>query len=439
MKIYQLFKKSFLILPILGLLGLLSSCEKVEVKAVLNSGAVPVVSLSSQTLVLTKDNADKDALTISWAKPDYGYDAGASYTVLMDKKGGSFAEPLSYSVGTDLKKVFKTSELNAALLKLGIKAGTATDLDVKVQSILGPSTVLTSVLSSLKATPYLDKLDLTTNWGVVGSATAGGWNGPDLPFYKSDKADVFVAFVALEDGEIKFRQDNKWDVNYGGTDGVASLGGANIAVKKGTYKVTFDLASKKYTVDKYSWGVVGSATPSGWAAPDVPFWYDPATDQWRAIANLKDGEIKFRQNEDWSVNYGDTKNDGILDLGGDNIAVKAGIYLITVNFKDLKYTIVPTKVWGVVGSATANGWNGPDIKFTPNFGIEGTFTASNVKLIDGEIKFRQNDDWGVNYGDDKADGIMELGGANIVVKAGVYDILLDFTNASKPTYKLTKK
>jgi hypothetical protein len=34
---------------------------------------------------------------------------------------------------------------------------------------------------------------------------------------------------------------------------------------------------------------------------------------------------------------------------------------------------------------------------------------------------------------------MEAGGANIAVTAGTYDIVLDFTNAAKPTYKLTKK
>jgi starch-binding outer membrane protein SusE/F len=417
----------------------LNSCEKDEIKAVINSGAVPVVTLSASSVVLTKENADKDALTISWAKPDYGFNAPAAYTILIDKKGGDFSNAATITTGVELKKTFKTSELNPILLKLGLKAATAGDVDVKVQSFLGGSTNLNSSVVSLKATPYLDKLDLSTNLGVVGSA-ANNWGAtPDFPFYKTDKANVYVAYVTLTDGEIKFRENNKWDVNYGGSNGTLVKGGDNIAVKAGSYKITVDLTALKYTVEKFSWGIVGSATPSGWSAPDVPFFYDPSSDQWRAIATLKDGEIKFRQNEDWAVNYGDKGADGTLEACGDNIAVKAGIYLVTVDFKTLKYTIVPTKVWGVVGSATPNGWSGPDAKFRPDFGNEGIFTLANIKLIDGEIKFRQNDDWGVNYGDDKADGVMETGGANIAVKAGTYDIVLDFTNAAKPTYKLTKK
>ncbi|OIN59373.1 SusE domain-containing protein [Arsenicibacter rosenii] len=433
------FKKLLLLVAALPVLW---SCEKDEIKATLNPGVVPVISVSSQSVVLTKDNAAQDVLTVKWSQPDYGFQAASAYTVLVDKKGGDFANAVSFAVGSNLQKVFKASELNPALLKLGLKAATAGDIDIRVQSVLGPKTTLSSAVSSIKATPYLDKLDLSSNWGVVGSATTNGWNGPDMPFYKSDKANVYVAYVNLAVGEIKIRQDNKWDVNYGddGANGTLEAGGANIAVKTaGNYKITFDQGALKYTIEKYSWGIVGSATPSGWAAPDVPFFYDPSSDQWRAIATLKDGEIKFRQNEDWAVNYGDTKADGVLDAGGDNMVVKAGTYLITVDFKTLKYTIEAYKVWGVVGSATPAGWNGPDAKFKPDFANDGIWTLTGIKLIDGEIKFRQNDAWDVNYGDTKADGILDAGGDNIVVKAGTYDITLDFSIASKPTYKLTRK
>lgn len=433
------FKKLLLLVAALPVLW---SCEKDEIKATLNPGVVPVISVSSQNVVLTKENAAQDVLTVKWSQPDYGFQAASAYTVLVDKKGGDFTNAVSFVVGSNLQKVFKASELNPALLKLGLKAATAGDIDIRVQSVLGPKTTLSSAVSSIKATPYLDKLDLSSTWGVVGSATTNGWNGPDMPFYKSDKANVYVAYVYLAVGEIKIRQDNKWDVNYGddGANGTLEAGGANIAVKTaGNYKITFDQGALKYTIEKYSWGIVGSATPSGWAAPDVPFFYDPSSDQWRAIATLKDGEIKFRQNEDWAVNYGDTKADGVLDAGGDNMVVKAGTYLITVDFKTLKYTIEAIKVWGVVGSAAPNGWNGPDAKFTPDFANDGIWTLTGIKLVDGEIKFRQNDAWDVNYGDTKADGILDAGGDNIVVKAGTYDITLDFSITSKPTYKLTKK
>ncbi len=52
------------------------------------------------------------------------------------------------------------------------------------------------------------------------------------------------------------------------------------------------------------------------------------------------------------------------------------------------------------------------------------------------IKFRQDDAWGVNLGDNDADGSLEGGGADIAVSAGTYDMILDVANN---TYTLTKK
>lgn len=429
-------------LIVLASLFVFTSCEKEEEKAILNTNAVPSIQLSANTVVLTKDNADKDAVTLSWPKPDYGFSAAASYTILIDKKGGTFVAPVSIITNTALTKTFKTSELNAILIKLGLVAGTAGDIDIRVVSNVGDNTSKTSFTSptiSLKATPYLDKLDLTTIWGVVGSAAVNGWNGPDMPFYKTDKTDEIVSYVTLNDGEIKFRSNNKWDVNYGddGANGTLESGGANIKVTAGTYKITFNTASLTYTIEKYSWGLVGSATPSGWNAPDVPLTYDPTTDTWKATAFLKAGEIKVRKNEDWGVNYGGAG--GTLVLGGDNIAVTEGNYNITIDFKKMKFTVEATKPWGVVGDAAPNGWNGPDVKFRPDFVTENVFVIDNVILGTGEIKFRYNDAWAVNFGDDGADGNLETGGANIKVTAGKYQIILDLSNASKPKYTLTKK
>lgn len=48
---------------------------------------------------------------------------------------------------------------------------------------------------------------------------------------------------------------------------------------------------------------------------------------------------------------------------------------------------------------------------------------SDVALIDGEIKFRANDAWDVNWGSDTAlTGLGTMGGPNIPVAEGTYDI-----------------
>jgi hypothetical protein len=178
-----------------------------------------------------------------------------------------------------------------------------------------------------------------------------------------------------------------------------------------------------------SLGVVGSAANDwGNAGPDLPFYTTSTPGVLVAYVNLKDGEIKFRENNDWGTNYGDTGADGTLDLDGDNIAVTAGDYRITVDTNDLSYTIEQWSI-GVVGSAW-NDWGGagPDKKFFYDY-TSDSFVVG-VKLMDGEMKVRLNNDWGTNYGDTGADGTFELDGDNIAVTAGFYQIRLDFNNGT---------
>ncbi|MDP2089383.1 MAG: SusE domain-containing protein [Flavobacteriaceae bacterium] len=429
------------LLLLAGLAFFVGACEKDDDFATLNPDAVLTATVNKPTVVLVKDDLGKDALTITWTAPEYGFSAAPVYRILLDVKGNNFSKAYAVTVGTNLQKTFKTEELNKILLNLGIKAKTATVLDVKVESVLSPSTIISSSILALNATAYTDILDLSTPWGVVGSATPGSWNGPDIPFYLTSSANILVAYATLIDGEIKFRMNNSWAVNYGddGANGSLEAGGANIAVTAGTYKITFNTTDLTYTIEPLTWGIVGSATTNGWDGPDMKLTYDPFSDTWRAVVKLSEGEIKFRKNNSWDVNYGDTGADGTLEAGGANIAVTAGWYLATVNFTKLEYTLERTNVWGIVGSATPNGWGGPDTKFTPDFSRDGYFLLKGVTMIDGEFKFRQNDDWGVNYGDNGNDGTLEAGGANIPITAGVYDFELDFSTPATPKYTKVKK
>ena len=80
-------------------------------------------------------------------------------------------------------------------------------------------------------------------------------------------------------------------------------------------------------------------------------------------------------------------------------------------------------------------FDGRLVKFTPDFGgNDGLFYIKGITLNAGEIKFRLNDAWDTNYGDDGADGTLEAGGANIAVIAGVYNITLNFSDPDNPTY-----
>ena len=275
---------------------------------------------------------------------------------------------------------------------------------------------------------------------MVGSATPGGWGNPDipdLPFYSTATADVYVAYVTLGNGEIKFRKDNLWTENYGdtGADGTLEANGDNIPVSAGSYMITLNMSNLTYTIEPFTWGLVGSATTNGWDGPDMMLNYNSFGDDWRTVVSLNDGEVKFRFNNDWGLNYGDSGADGSLENGGDNIAISAGNYLIIFNPITLTYSFEEMDVWGLVGSATANGWDGPNQKFVPDFGInEDHYYINGAVLSDGEIKVRQNDAWAVNYGSSSFNSVsttneLDLDGSNIPVTSGTYNVILDFSGA----------
>ena len=87
------------------------------------------------------------------------------------------------------------------------------------------------------------------------------------------------------------------------------------------------------------WGIVGDGTPNGWGGPDTEM-FETATNQYSLYAELTDGFLKFRFNEDWGNNYGDDDpQDGTLEAGGGNIPVTAGTYLITLDLDALTYEL----------------------------------------------------------------------------------------------------
>lgn len=275
-----------------------------------------------------------------------------------------------------------------------------------------------------------------SQWGVVGSGYNNWGAFADAPFYTTNQANVFVAYVTLVAGEIKFRANNDWGTNFGdnGANGSIEAGGANIAVTPGTYKITLDLNNNTYTKELFSWGIVGSGYNNWGATPDAKFTYDYVTNTFKVGVKLVAGEIKFRKNSDWADNFGDNGANGSLEAGGANIAVTAGYYVVTLDLVNSTYTIEQADLYGVVGSGYNNWGSSPDFTFTPL--SNGVWVAEIVPLTVGEIKFRVNEDWAVNLGDNGANGTLEAGGANIAVStAGNYRIVVNTTDS---TYQLNR-
>ncbi len=97
--------------------------------------------------------------------------------------------------------------------------------------------------------------------------------------------------------------------------------------------------------------------------------------------------------------------------------------------------------WGILGSATENGWSDsiPDIELKEDSLQNNVWLAKNVELKTGEFKFRFNNEWHLNYGDNEGDMILEKLGRNIKIEEGVYDIILDLRDEKLEGYKIIRK
>ena len=311
----------------------LVGCEKDEEKAIMNANARVESNISASTLVLDKTQSNTTALTVSWETKDLGVQLAPVYTVEFENIATGKIKPLSAERSPFTLTV---KELNEYLVGLGLKTGVATDVRVLVRAALSDQRSLVST-KTLKVTPYFDEIK-ASEWGVVGSATPNGWNGPDIKMWNSTDGNL-VAYATLSAGKIKFRKNNDWGVNLGGSNGTLSSGGADIAVAAGTYKITINVSKNTYTIETYSWGIIGSGA-RGWGDnDDVAMTYEGSTNSWVVKNIALDGEIKFRLNHSWGTNFGADSTDnpaaaleGDIKSGGNNIKVPAGTYNVSFSF-----------------------------------------------------------------------------------------------------------
>jgi len=176
----------------------------------------------------------------------------------------------------------------------------------------------------------------------------------------------------------------------------------------------------------------------GWKADDnTTVVYSRSSDNlYEGYLYFKDAntEFKFDVKGDWSENYGDDGANGSLEPNGANIKVAdAGLYKVNVDMNLKTFTITKTE-WGIIGSATAGGWDN-DYNMTLN--SDGTLSAE-IKFSAGEWKFRANDAWAIDLSDADGDGILTPGGGNIkVATPGKYIVTL-ILNVADYTYTMVK-
>jgi len=296
-----------------------------------------------------------------------------------------------------------------------------------------------------------------TSIALVGEAS-GGWPGdPGNPgptdVHQLTSTDGGVVWTlasvtlttATATGGVKFRSNNSWaSTNWGAAafpSGTATVNGANINCTAGTYSVTFNTSNLAYVFTPIASvfptiAIVGSATAQGW--PEDPqvdteqlSTSDGITYRSNVIA-LTIGGLKFRQNNNWSVSWGGTTFPSGPQVGNsENIVVTTpGNYRVVFNRTTGAYTFnFPTI--SIVGEAVG-GWPGDP----------GTIDTHQLTTADGEnytinnlvvttattgggAKFRQDNAWSVNWGNEAFPSATLSNGANIVTVAGTYNVLFN--------------
>ena len=275
--------------------------------------------------------------------------------------------------------------------------------------------------------------DYTSDIGIIGSATPGGWDDDTNMYYDPLDSNQYFITLNLVMGEAKFRANDAWDINWGAPDfpnGIGVQNGANIPVSTaGKYFITFNKSTGAYSFEEVlefaAIGLIGSATPGGWDT-DTDLTKDGSDPNlWKGNITLTDGEMKFRANDAWTLSWGDTLfPSGIGILNGPNIPATAGDYQVTFNTETYEYNFLPVVIYsslGIIGNATPGGWdNDTDLE---RDATDPSLWRLRVVLTDGEAKFRANDDWAVNWGaGDFPAGVGTFDGANIPVTAGEYRI-----------------
>ncbi|MBO3098716.1 SusE domain-containing protein [Gelidibacter pelagius] len=445
--------KNFKILSlfILAMIGL-NSCETDDdvIFIAQEPGEFVLTNTLLSEYILTASTGSNLGERFTWNSADFGVPTNVSYD-LQRSIIGDFSDAVLVGTTAGNEIAMTIGQMMAVATEAGLDNNPATpepntgSFAVRVRAYAGDGGSTTEIFSDAKTISVVLQEATTggsgvseSTWGIVGSGYNDWGNaGLDGQFYTTSTANVFVAYATLLTGEIKFRENNDWANDFGdtGADGTLDAGGDNIAVTAGDYKITMNLNDNTYTMEPFSWGIVGSGY-NDWGndGPDAKFYYDYLTDTFKVGARLVDGEIKFRQNNQWVTDFGDNGADGTLDAGGDNIVVTPGHYTITLDFNSNEYTIEAGDVWGIVGSGY-NDWGNDGSDFALTEVQPDIWVGDIATLIDGEIKFRLNNTWDSDFGDTGADGTLDAGGDNIVVTAGMYRIIM---NLSDNTYKLNK-
>ncbi|HYG38976.1 MAG TPA: SusE domain-containing protein [Cytophagales bacterium] len=357
--------KKLLTLLALMSLTILFSCEKDEVKAVLNKDVVPpsVPSTGWEAKAVTEENTSEN-VTFKWQKADYGINTVITYTLQMDVAGREFSGAVSLGTTTADSLSISLGQLNELLINtLNLPVNEESLLELKLNAFINsPDTLVDhndeteSPVSQIAVTTWKKIVppptDPLTLW-VPGAYQ--GWSPATAPVISRVGEGLYEGYVYMNVGDYyKFTSHPDWDhINYGNAgDGNLTPDGLAEGLKvdaPGFYKFNVNTKDMTYTaVLIETWGLIGTASPGSWDV-STAMDFDEATGLWTKTIDLAAGALKFRANNGWDINYGPQDSNALVgNLTQTDAAIdikEAGNYTISLDFNTTtesllyKYTV----------------------------------------------------------------------------------------------------
>ncbi len=328
--------------------------------------------------VLTKETEFNTFEVFEWTPADYG-PVAVRYDIQMALDGTDFASPVTLVSGLNAtSQRFTVRDIDKTVLALD-NSGDEVAVQVRIKSYLylNKSTVmpldpLFSDPVTLTVTPYIDSyVPPVPGLYIIGNMQGWSNSNTDFQFFRDDSDPLsgiytYTGIIKLDnltDGGIdtyfKFADDNmlgSWDLYRPDTQGTMSgslqIGGdpafkfteaayyeLKADIKAGTFQFT-KLPNPAITYTYIS--LIGGFNGWGGDLDLTPSAYDPHI--WVLDgANIPiSGELKFRANHDWPVNWGGSGfpyGKGVQD--GPNISLDAGTYKVQFNDITGQYIFMP--------------------------------------------------------------------------------------------------
>lgn len=355
--------KHFFKILVIACIGLLViSCEKDEDQAVITETTKSKITPDKTTIVLDKANPDNVALNVTWNKSAFDLPVVYTQQLQLGIKGKNF-ENSSTVDATSSPLTFTNKQLNSIALSLGGTPNVATEIEVRLKTLVGAAPFYSNVIT-LTITPYL--LGPVYNFKdlyLIGDATSAGWtndasNVKFLPLAKSSTAGVYSYTGYFAQGEFKMiAKPGEWTVQYGmGSQGILSTSGAsgNIPVAtSGYYKLSINTTALTYTllsvpapsITYTNISMIGTASGSWTTDVDLQKSTFDSHIWVKKNAVLNSGEFKFRANHDWATSWGIAQEFfGIAAIGGANIPLTTA-FKYDVYFNDItgEYAVIPVQ------------------------------------------------------------------------------------------------